>query len=160
MEQSILKEFENKCTAENPPACEAACPFHLDVRSFATHLKNSEWQKARVILEKALPFAPLMSTLCDHPCEDVCLRKNLGQAVAIKELELACLEYSSPGITKKPLPDKGKKNSNSWLRTGWFGRGLGFTFERVQGALSLSWRTTWRLSAGEVSEKAFGPSVC
>lgn len=108
MEQSLLKEFENRCTEDNPPACTAACPFHMDARAFAERIQEGEWRKARELMEKSLPFAPLMSLLCDRPCEGVCPRKDLGGPVALGELEFTCLENTPPGAAKTRLPAKGK----------------------------------------------------
>lgn len=104
MDQNTLQTFENKCTADSPPACQAACPLHMDARGFIGHIQKGKWGKARETLEKTLPFAPLMALLCDHPCEAVCRRAEKGDALAIKALELACLNTAPPGKPKKRLP--------------------------------------------------------
>lgn len=106
MDQSTLQTFENRCTADSLPACQAACPLHLDARGFIGHIQGGKWDKARAILEKKLPFPPLMSLLCDHPCEAVCRRAEKGDALAIKALELTCLNTTPPGKTQKRLPSK------------------------------------------------------
>ena len=109
MDQNTLQTFENKCTADSPPACQAACPLHMDARGFIGHIQKGKWGKARETLEKTLPFAPLMALLCDHPCEAVCRRAEKGDALAIKALELACLNTAPPGKPKKRLPSKNQK---------------------------------------------------
>ena len=109
MDQNTLQAFENKCTADSPPACKAGCPLHMDARGFIKHIQEGKWEKARETLEKTLPFAPLMALLCDHPCEAVCRRSEKGGALAIKALELACLNTTPQGKTKKRLPPKNQK---------------------------------------------------
>jgi len=39
MDQKKLRELENKCIQDQPPGCTAACPVHVDVRSFNKEIK-------------------------------------------------------------------------------------------------------------------------
>lgn len=109
MDQAVLKEFEDSCTQDSPPACQAACPLHLNVRDFIAHMLAGEWPKARTLLDKALPFAPLLSMLCEHPCEGACARKDLGGSLAIGDLERACISLAPQGKPLKCLPSKNKR---------------------------------------------------
>jgi Fe-S oxidoreductase len=106
--QDQLKAFEERCVQDAPPACQTACPLHLDARTFAAHMRDSAWTKAGRLLDKALPFAALTSALCERPCEQVCPRKDYGGAVALHDLERACIRLSGSTSALKPLPDKGK----------------------------------------------------
>lgn len=109
MDQAILKQFEKLCTADSLPACQAVCPFHLDVRGLVEHIGRGDWKKARVLLEKSLPFAPLMSALCDAPCENVCLRIDLGGAIGIKALELVCFDAALYEAQPRRMFAKGQR---------------------------------------------------
>ena len=42
MEQDELKRQEDKCTQENPPACTAGCPIHVDARKLMLDIKNQD----------------------------------------------------------------------------------------------------------------------
>lgn len=109
MEQALLKNFEARCTQDAPPACRAACPLHMDVRQFMHHMQSGQWGKARALLDKALPFASLLTALCEHPCESVCARESLGGAVAIGDMERACISFA-PQMTKLVrVPTKSKR---------------------------------------------------
>ena len=109
MDQALLKDFEARCTQDAPPACRAACPLHMDVRQFMSHMQAGFWDKARTILDKALPFAPLLTALCEHPCEDACVRGKQGSPLAVGDLERACISFAPQMSKFVPVPAKSKK---------------------------------------------------
>ena len=106
--QSQLQAFEQACTQDEAPACQAACPLHLDVRRFLAHIKAGEWNKGAELLAKSLPFAPLLTSLCGRPCEQCCPRKDFGGPIAVNALERACVRLSRDMPLTKRLPSKGK----------------------------------------------------
>ena len=106
LDQDGLAAFESRCLADHPPRCRAACPFDLDVRTFLFHLGRAEFEKARALLDRHLPLPSLLTLLCDHPCENVCLRADLGGALALQNLERVCLTEVSSTLRTLPLPPK------------------------------------------------------
>jgi Fe-S oxidoreductase len=88
-----LLETCGKCINEEPPACTAYCPLHLDVKSFAEEIGNGSFDKAYKIMEKKIPFPRIIGMICDHPCESVCARNNKGGSVSVGELEKAAVYY-------------------------------------------------------------------
>lgn len=98
MDQVELRRLESKCSQENPPACTAGCPIHVDVRKLMLAIQNQDWKSAASILQQKQPFPGIISRICDHPCEDVCKRKDVGATVAISNLERFCLENHAPKI--------------------------------------------------------------
>lgn len=108
MDQKKLRQLENKCTQEHAPACTSACPMHVDVRAFIASIVQGDFSTAGAILQKRLPFPRIIASICDRPCEVHCKRTEVGEAVAIGELENFCANYlTSPKI--KPLPKKKNK---------------------------------------------------
>jgi Fe-S oxidoreductase len=106
MNQNRLHEIESHCTQESPPRCRAACPFGLDVRAFMARMAEGRPGEARRLLELHLPLPGIMARICDHPCENVCLRRDLGGSVALHGLELACMLTAGPQGRTLPLPPK------------------------------------------------------
>ncbi|MBO5490428.1 MAG: NAD(P)-binding protein, partial [Desulfovibrio sp.] len=106
MNQNRLHEIESHCTQESPPRCRAACPFGLDVRAFMARMAEGRPGEARRLLELHLPLPGIMARICDHPCENVCLRRDLGGSVALHGLELACMLAAGPQGRTLPLPPK------------------------------------------------------
>ncbi|HBW35938.1 MAG: amine oxidase [Peptococcaceae bacterium BRH_c23] len=106
MDQGELRRLESKCTQENPPACTAGCPIHVDARKLMLAMQSQDWKSAAGILQQKQPFPGIISRICDHPCEDVCKRKDAGASVSISNLERFCLENHPPKIKVGPVTPK------------------------------------------------------
>jgi Fe-S oxidoreductase len=96
MEQNRLKDLEQRCVQEELPYCQAACPLKVNVRGFCAALAKGNHKEARTILARAVPLPEILGRLCEHPCENACIRKEKGGAIEIGRLERSCLEKSSP----------------------------------------------------------------
>src|SRR5689334_23317727 len=96
MEQIELRALEDRCIQEYPPACTASCPIHVDVRALAADLGRGDFSAALKTLRKTLPFPGIISRICDQPCRTVCKRGEAGDAIGIRALERACVEYGEP----------------------------------------------------------------
>lgn len=79
--------MESRCIAENPPACSATCPFHVDVKAFLEEIKKGNFERAFRQLEKKVPMVNILCRICDHPCEKACIRSGFGGAISISLLE-------------------------------------------------------------------------
>ena len=97
MDQKELREQENRCIQEQPPACTTACPVHVDARGMLAEITRGDFSAALKLYRKAVPFPGIISHICDQPCQATCLRKDLGGAIEIAALERACLEFGSEG---------------------------------------------------------------
>jgi len=100
MDQDELRRQEDKCTQENPPACTAGCPIHLDARKLMLDIQNQDLKSALATLRKKQPFPGIISRICDHPCEDVCKRQEVGTTIAISALERFCVQNHVGKIAK------------------------------------------------------------
>jgi Fe-S oxidoreductase len=108
-QQDRLHEIESHCVQEEWPHCQAACPLHVDVRSFMAKMASGDEAGARKILERTLPVPGLFGRLCEHPCEAACVREPLGGALAMGALERACVNRARPGGKPLCMPGKGKR---------------------------------------------------
>ncbi len=110
MDLNKLLETGNRCIHDEPPVCAACCPVHMDVTAFIDEMEKGDFKKAYKIMEKRIPFARIIGSICDHPCEKVCVRKNAGGTIRISELEKAAVEYGySPPKKALPLPKNAGK---------------------------------------------------
>ena len=109
LEQSQLHVIEARCTQEAAPRCRTVCPLDMDVRSFLECLAAGKLRDARKLLERHLPLPGVMCAVCDHPCENACLRRDLGGSLAVSALEKFCMK--AVPVQTKPLvrPPKGQK---------------------------------------------------
>ncbi len=106
MDQQTLRRVEKQCIQEEAPACQSACPLHVDVRTFVLKVGQKKWNDAWKILDKTLPFPGILGRTCHHPCQDACLRKNLGGSIGMGELEKICVDQPKPRIRTIPMPKK------------------------------------------------------
>ena len=100
MNQDELKRQEDKCTQENPPACTAGCPIHVDARKLMLDIHNQDLKSALATLQKKQPFPGIIGRICDHPCENVCKRKEVGTPIAVSALERFCVQNQAGKKTK------------------------------------------------------------
>ncbi|HEY8907866.1 MAG TPA: heterodisulfide reductase-related iron-sulfur binding cluster [Rhodoferax sp.] len=91
MDGQQVKVWESHCIEESPPACTAACPVHVDVRSMVDLIRKGDFKTALAQYARIVPFPGIVGSICDHPCEGVCKRNEAGEALRIHELERACV---------------------------------------------------------------------
>jgi len=103
MDNEKLLKTGDRCIYDEPAACTAWCPIHMDVAAFVAEMGKGNFNKAYKILEKRMPFTRVLGMICDHPCESACVREAAGGAIRISELEKAAVKhgYTPP---KKALP--------------------------------------------------------
>jgi Fe-S oxidoreductase len=108
MDQKELRALENRCIEENPPWCVASCPLHVDARSLTAAVASGDWNGAWKVLLRSMPFPGILGHICDAPCRHQCKRSQAGEAIAIGELERACVAHDAPARPMAPLPAKGQ----------------------------------------------------
>lgn len=109
MEKDQRIEWETQCIQEEPPACTATCPLHLDVRQFMREIGKGDLKAAYQVMKKHMPFPGIFGRICTHPCETRCRRGEVGEALAIGSLERLCVEQHGSPDPVKPLPRKSKR---------------------------------------------------
>lgn len=109
MDQRTLRQVESHCIQEEAPACQSACPLHVDVRTFLLQVGKGKWNDAWKTLNKTLPFPGILGRICDHPCEKSCIGASLGGAIRIGEMEKTCLSQPRPRIRVIPMPKKNNR---------------------------------------------------
>lgn len=109
MDLERLLENEHLCITDEPSACIAKCPIHVDIKGMMDEISQGRFDKAYKILIKKLPFPKVLCRICDHVCEGVCLRKDIGGSINIHDLEKAVMKY---GAVKPPRSIPIPKNNN------------------------------------------------
>jgi NADPH-dependent glutamate synthase beta subunit-like oxidoreductase len=91
--------------------CAAACPAHIDVPGYLRMCAAGKRDEAHAIIREKVPFAGVLGRVCTHPCEAVCRRGEVNDAIAICALK----RYAADGekglwkIGNKMAADSGKK---------------------------------------------------
>lgn len=110
MDLNKLLSRQDLCIADEPSACIATCPIHMDVKSFIEEIEKADFKKAYKVMAKKIPFTRIIGNICDHPCENACVRNQFGGAINIHELEKAVVKLGfSSNKRTIPIPKNGKK---------------------------------------------------
>ena len=100
LNKGLFDDYE-KCLQDEPAATTARCPVHVDVPEFCAEMAQGDFKKAFAVLQKRMPFAGVFCLVCDAPCEQACVRKELDAPVRIGELERAAVRYGRTPFKKK-----------------------------------------------------------
>ncbi len=109
MEQHELRQLEEMCIQEHAPVCTASCPIHIDARGMITAVAQGDFAAALKIFRRMAPFPRIIAHTCDAPCQAVCKRAEVGEAIAIGALERAVMQWApvpSEKVTRLPARDK------------------------------------------------------
>jgi Fe-S oxidoreductase len=104
-----FKEKIKTCLQNEPAFCTAACPFGLDIRDFIPKIKRGAFNAAYRSYLNAVGFPGIVAQICHQPCKDVCPRRFKDQAVAMRLLERAAIDYArnlNPNSYNLPAKNK------------------------------------------------------
>jgi len=95
------------------PPCVNRCPINLNARDYVGLIAEGRFFEALDVIRAKLPFPATIGRICNHPCEDVCLRgEQVDQPVAICALKRFVADYEV-GKREIPVPlageEKGKR---------------------------------------------------
>ena len=88
-----IDSMVRRCVYENPPFCSAACPLKLDTRAFLKAAADGDFKKALLLYEKIAPFPLILASGCEAPCEAKCRLGEIGDSVAIRDVEAAVARF-------------------------------------------------------------------
>ncbi len=88
-----IDSMVRRCTFENPPYCSAACPLKLDAKAMLKAAADGDFKKALLLYEKIAPFPLILSSGCEAPCQARCRLGEIGDAVAIRDVEAAVARF-------------------------------------------------------------------
>jgi len=92
--------------------CVHACPAGMDIPRYIREIGRGEFARAEAVIREAAPLPRVLGQVCFHPCEEVCIRGDLSEPIAVCSLKRAALDHSAEPIWKsflKPAPGTGKK---------------------------------------------------
>jgi NADPH-dependent glutamate synthase beta subunit-like oxidoreductase/ferredoxin len=86
--------------------CKNACPAEIDVPRYVRLISEGDYAGAAAVVREKAPFPLVLGYVCDHPCEDVCRRGEVNEAVAIRELKRFAAEQDDASVWKEPVTPK------------------------------------------------------
>ncbi|MCL0060647.1 FAD-dependent oxidoreductase [Dehalococcoidia bacterium] len=91
--------------------CEHECPAGIDIPRYIHLISEKKYSEAVAVIREKVPFPWVLGCVCDHPCEAVCRRNELNEAVFIRGLKRFAAERDT-GLWKKSsqkAPPTGKR---------------------------------------------------
>ena len=108
----MAQENQGKTKEEIVVPCRAACPAHTDVPRYIRKVKEGKYDEAAAVIRQKVPFPKTLGYICTHVCELDCKRKEINEAMSIREIKRFAAEADTGSVWKgkgKNLPRSGKK---------------------------------------------------
>ncbi len=84
---------KEKCVAGTPPACQATCPLHIDIKGYVGLIREEKFSEALALIKQTLPFPSIIGRICTAPCEGTCTRNDVETGIGINALKRAATRY-------------------------------------------------------------------
>jgi len=93
------------------PPCNQACPAGENIQKWLYDAEDGSYEKAWRTLVEENPFPAIMGRVCYHPCQSVCNRGKVDEAVGINSVErfLGDMALEQGWSLPVPAPDTGKR---------------------------------------------------
>lgn len=107
----VDKEGVPAVRRDAPVPCVGNCPAGIDIPHYLRLIALGRYREALDLIRSHVPFPGILGYVCFHPCEDVCRRGDIDQAVAICALKRFVAD-NVPDRDFLPTckkPDTGKK---------------------------------------------------
>ena len=72
--------------------CKYACPAGVDVPRYVQLISEGRFAEAAAVVREKLPLPNILAHACSRPCESVCRRLKVNEAVAIRWLKRFAME--------------------------------------------------------------------
>lgn len=108
----MMNNTDNKPKEDVVVPCRATCPAHTDVPRYIRYVKEGKFDEAAAVIREKVPFPAALGMICTHACEMQCKRKQVNEAVSIRNIKRYAAEKDTGKYWRgkgKQLPDTGKK---------------------------------------------------
>ncbi len=83
--------------------CTFTCPANINVPQYIRQITEGKYSEALATIREKVPFPGTLGRVCFHPCETTCRRKDINEAISIKNLKRVAADYGKETIWKKNL---------------------------------------------------------
>ncbi len=81
--------------------CTYTCPAQIDVPRYVRLIGEGKYAKATAVIREKVPFPKVLGYVCDHPCEAVCRRSEINEAISIRDLKRFAAENDNERLWEK-----------------------------------------------------------
>ena len=104
-----MEKYVEDCYHGDRPPCRCACPIDLDVIALVGKLQKGNFGSAYAAYRDKVLFPAIVCRVCEQPCLDSCVRKDIDESIALRKLERAAVDFapsSAPGRYSMPKRDQ------------------------------------------------------
>lgn len=101
------------CYDTGTAPCKTACPAHVAVQGYVKMAGEGRYLDALKLIKQDNPFPAVCGAICNHRCEDRCMRGTIDQPVAIDEIKkfIASRELNED---ERYIPDCSNDEGKQW----------------------------------------------
>ena len=88
--------------------CQHGCPAHVNVPGYVALVGAGRYADAVRVIREDNPFPSACGLVCEHPCEKVCRRNVVDDAINIRALKRYAVEHAGVVPPPKSAPKVGK----------------------------------------------------
>jgi formate dehydrogenase beta subunit len=81
--------------------CEYTCPAQIDVPRYIRLIGKGRYAEATAVIWEKVPFPKALGDVCDHPCEAVCRRSEIKEAISIRDIKRFAAEHDREKLWKR-----------------------------------------------------------
>ena len=81
--------------------CASHCPAGIDVPRYVRLVYERRYSEATAVIREKVPFPKVLGHVCHHPCEKVCRRGEVNEAIAIRDLKRFAAERDVDRLWEK-----------------------------------------------------------
>lgn len=74
--------------------CKSACPAHVPAQAYVQAVAKGDFRAAYDLIEGANAMQEVCALVCEHPCEDACVRGDADAPIRIRDIKRFVLDYA------------------------------------------------------------------
>jgi len=79
--------------AAGPAPCKSACPAGVNAQGYVALIAAGKFKEAYDLIRQRCPLPAACGRVCQHPCEENCNRREIDQAVSVRDLKRFVADY-------------------------------------------------------------------
>ena len=81
--------------------CVDECPVNQNVPQYMSAVRDGDLEEAQRVVRADNPIACVLGRVCDHLCEQTCVRSHLDEPVAIRDIKRFIVDREEETVTEK-----------------------------------------------------------
>jgi NADPH-dependent glutamate synthase beta subunit-like oxidoreductase len=89
--------------------CVDECPVNQQVPQYMNAVREGDFTRAVSLTREDNPLPAILGRVCDHLCEDTCIRTHYDEPLAIRDIKRFIMEHESEPMLFDQTPSTGNK---------------------------------------------------